>query len=80
MSLEEPFSHIKTDIHELTSCSPNGRDKNQIDRLMIDGTHLVTAFIKLKLRSAGRRMTTQRHFDIEKLCDPKMKSAFFFCR
>ena len=38
--------------------------------------HLVTAFIKLKLRSAGRRMTAQRHFDTEKLCDPKVKSAF----
>ena len=38
--------------------------------------HLVTAFIKLKLRSAGRRMTAQRHVDTEKLRDPKVKSAF----
>ena len=38
--------------------------------------HLVTAFIKLKLRSASRRMTAQRHFDTEKLHDPKVKSAF----
>ena len=38
--------------------------------------HLVTAFIKLKLRSAGRRMTAKRHVDTEKLRDPKMKSAF----
>ena len=38
--------------------------------------HLVTAFIKLKLRSAGCRMTAQRHVDTEKLRDPKMKSAF----
>ena len=38
--------------------------------------HLVTVFIKLKLRSAGRRMTAQRHVDTEKLCDPKVKSAF----
>ena len=66
------------DIHKLTWRSPSGRDKNQIDHLMINDTwkrslpdvrvkrgadvggdhHLVTAFIKLKLRSAGRRMTT----------------------
>ena len=38
--------------------------------------HLVTVFIKLKLRSAGRRMTAQRHVDTEKLRDPKVKSAF----
>ena len=38
--------------------------------------HLVTAFIKLKLRSAGRRMTAQRHFDTENLRDPKVKTAF----
>ena len=36
----------------------------------------MTAFIKLKLRSAGRRMTTQRRFDTEKLRDPKVKSDF----
>ena len=38
--------------------------------------HLVTAFIKLKLRSAGRRMTALRCFDTEKLRDPEVKSAF----
>ena len=38
--------------------------------------HLVTAFIKLKLRSAGRWMTAQRHFDTKKLCDPNVKNAF----
>ena len=38
--------------------------------------NLVTAFIKLKLRSASRRMTAQRHFDTEKLHDPKVKSVF----
>ena len=38
--------------------------------------HFVTAVIKLKLRSAGGRMTAQRHFDSEKLCNPKVKSAF----
>ena len=26
------------DIHKLTWCSPNGRDKNQIDHLMVNGT------------------------------------------
>ena len=40
------------------------------------GHHLVTAFIKLKLRSAGRRMMAQRRFDTERLHDPKVKSAF----
>ena len=40
------------------------------------GHHLVTAFIKLKLRSAGRRMMAQRCFDTERLHDPKVKSAF----
>ena len=35
--------------------------------------HFLTAFIKLKLRSAGRRMTALRCFDTEKLRDP---SAF----
>ena len=38
--------------------------------------NLVTAFIKLKLRSASHRMTAQRHFDTEKLHDPKVKSVF----
>ena len=38
--------------------------------------HLVTAFIKLKLRSAGRRITAQRHFDTEKLQDPRVKITF----
>ena len=38
--------------------------------------HVVTAFFKLKLKSAGRRMTAQRGFDTEKLRDPKINSAF----
>ena len=31
-----PFPH--QDIHKLTRCSPNGRDKNQIDHLMINSS------------------------------------------
>ena len=38
--------------------------------------HLVTAFIKLRLRNAGRRMTSQRCFDTEKLRNSRVKSAF----
>ena len=38
--------------------------------------HLVTAFIKFKLRRTGRRMTRHRRFDNEKLRAPKVKSAF----
>ena len=38
--------------------------------------HFVTAFIKLKQRSAGHRMTAQRHFDTEKLQDPRVKITF----
>ena len=38
--------------------------------------HLVSAFIKIKLRSAGCKMTRQRRFIIEKLRDPMVKSAF----
>ena len=38
--------------------------------------HLMTAFIKFKLRSAGHRMRAQRCFDTEKLRDPKVKSTF----
>ena len=67
------FQH--RDIHKLTWSSPNGRVKNQIDHLMIDGKwrrflldvkvrkgadvashhHLMVAFIRLKLRSVGKR-------------------------
>ena len=38
--------------------------------------HFVTAFIKLKLRSAGCRMTAQRRFDSGKLHNPEVKSTF----
>ena len=78
------FPHC--DIHKLTWCSPNGRDRNQIDRLMINGTwrrllldvrvrrgadvgsdhQLVTLVLKLKLRRAGKKITGQQHFDVEK--------------
>jgi hypothetical protein len=63
------------DIHILTWNSPNGRDRNQIDHLMINGVwrhslldvkvkriadvvsdhHLVTAYIKIKLKKTEVR-------------------------
>ncbi|CAM5112285.1 unnamed protein product [Natator depressus] len=79
------FEHCE--IHKLTWCSPNGRDKNQIDHIMINGKwrhsltdvkvrrgadvgsdhHLVTASIKLKLRSVGPPNKGHRCYDINKL-------------
>lgn len=84
------------DIHKLTWCSPNGRDRNQIDHLLVNGRwrrslqdvivrrgadvgsdhHLVVATIKLKLRKTGMKANHTRRFDVEKLKDPKLKSAF----
>ena len=84
------------DIHKVIWCPSSGRDKNQIDQLMINGIwkcllldvrvnrevdvgsdhHLMTTFIKFKLRSAGCRMTAQRCFDTKMLNDPKVNSAF----
>ncbi|CAM5093877.1 unnamed protein product [Eretmochelys imbricata] len=79
------FEHCE--IHKLTWCSPIGRDKNQIDHIMINGKwrhsltdvkvrrgadvgsdhHLVTASIKLKLRSVGPPNKGHRCYDINKL-------------
>jgi hypothetical protein len=84
------------DVHKLTWYSPNGRDKNQIDHLMINGMwrrslldvrvkrgadvgsdhHLVTAALKLKLRKTGSSPRGPQHHDVEKLRDPKTKTAF----
>jgi len=88
------FAH--PEIHKLTWCSPNGRDKNQIDHLMINGTwrrslldvkvrrgadvgsdhYLVIATLKVKLRKNGPGKPRQQHFDVEKLRNTKVKSAF----
>lgn len=35
--------------------------------------HLVTALIKLKLRSTSHKIPMQKRFDIEKLQDPKVR-------
>ncbi|RUS75817.1 hypothetical protein EGW08_016409 [Elysia chlorotica] len=79
------------DIHKLTWCSPNERDINQIDHLMINGTwrslldvkamrgsdhHLVMATLRLKLRRSGPRPSGQRRFGVDKLKDNKTRSSF----
>ena len=84
------------DVHKLTWYSPNGRDKNYIDHLMINGMctqslpnvrvrrwaavgsdhHLVTTTLKLKLRKTRSSPRGRRHFDVEKLRDLKVKTAF----
>ncbi|CAM5076855.1 unnamed protein product [Natator depressus] len=86
------FQHCE--IYKLTWCSPNGRDKNQVDHIMINGKwqcsltdgkvrrgadvgsnhHLVTASIKLKLRSVGPPNKGHRHYDIDK--SPEIQKAF----
>ncbi|CAM4528809.1 unnamed protein product [Lepidochelys kempii] len=83
------FQH--REIHKLTWCSSNGRDKNQIDHMMTNGKwrhsltdvkvkrgadigsnhHLVTASVKLKLRSVG-----QGSYDIDKLKSSEIQKAF----
>ncbi|XP_061188858.1 uncharacterized protein LOC133197034 [Saccostrea echinata] len=83
-------------IHKLTWHSPNMRDKNQIDHIMINGKwrrslldvrvkrgadvdsdhHLVTATIKLKLRSTERKNMARKKFDVDKLKDIKVRHEF----
>ena len=75
------------EIHKITWCSPNCRDRNQIHHMMINGKwrsslrdvkvrrvpdigsdhHLVTACLKLKLKSAGRPAKGRSHFDVAQL-------------
>ena len=84
------------DVHKLTWYSPNGRDKNYIDHLMINGMcrqslpnvrvrrwaavwsdhHLVTITLKLKLRKTRSSPRGRRHFDVDKLRELKVKTAF----
>ena len=88
------FTH--RDIHKLTWISPNGRDRNQIDHLMINGMwrrslldvrtkrsadvgsdhHLVTALIQMKLKKTEPRRITQTRFDIQRLGDNVVRTAF----
>ena len=80
------------EIHKITWCSPNGRDRNQIDHLLINGKwrrslrdvkvrrgadigsdhHLVTACLKLKLKSAGRLTKGHSRFDVSQLKHPNV--------
>lgn len=88
------FPH--TDICKLTWYSPNGRDRIQIDHLMINDTwrrslldvkvrrgadvgrdhHLMVAVLKMKLRKTGGRKAGRPRFNVGKLKDPTLKSAF----
>ena len=83
-------------IHKLTWYSPNTRDRNQIDHLLINGTwrqslmdvkvkkgadfssdhHLVVALIQLKLRGMKNIIHKPKRFEINKLQNSKIKSAF----
>ena len=84
------------EIHKITWCSPNGRDRNQIDHLLINGKlrrslrdvkvrrgadigsdhHLVTACLKLKLKSAGRLTKGRSRFDVSQLKHPNVRKSF----
>ena len=84
------------EIHKITWCSPNGRDRNQIDHLLINGKwrrslrdvkvrrgadvgsdhHLVTACLKLKLKSAGRPAKGRSRFDVGQLKQPSVRKSF----
>ena len=83
------------EIHKITWCSPNGRDRNQIDHLLINGKwrrslrdvkvrrgadigsdhHLVTACLKLKLKSAGRLTKGCSRFDVSQLKRPNVRKS-----
>ena len=84
------------EIHKITWCCLNGRDRNQIDHLLINGKwrrsprdvkvkrtadigsdhHLVTACLKLKLKSAGRLTKGRSRFDVSQLKHPNVRKSF----
>ena len=84
------------EIHKLTWYSPNLRDKNQIDHLMINSMwrrslldvkvkrgadvgsdhHLVTAILKLKLRSTGTKVIIRKQFNTERLRSSRVQKEY----
>lgn len=84
------------DIYKFIWCFFNGRDRNQIDYLMINGIwrrlfldvkvrrgvdvgsdyYFVTAYVKLKLRSIGRKLFCNQRFNIDNLKELLVKNVF----
>ena len=75
----------------ITWCSPNGRDRNKIDRKWRSSLrdvkvrreadigsdhHLVTACLKLKLKGAGRPAKGRSRFDVAQLKHPNVRKSF----
>ena len=66
------FEH--RDIHKLTWNSPNMKDKNQIDHIIINGhwkhsliDHLIVAKVKLKLKAQKETRNGERKVNIDQL-------------